>query len=90
MPFFDKHKKWQAINWCPTQGLLPVTEIEGKPTMFLNPAKEVQKYEIDIIKEVVRNYAFDGIMLDRARYDCIDSDFSPESRKMFEKFIERR
>ncbi|MCS2453164.1 hypothetical protein NXW86_29825 [Bacteroides thetaiotaomicron] len=46
----------------------PVTEIEGKPTLSLNPAlKEVQKYEIDVIKEVVRNYAFDGIMLDRAR-----------------------
>ena len=88
---FDKHKKWQAINYVPRKGLLPVTEIEGKPTMFLNPAlKEVQKYEIDIIKEVVRNYAFDGIMLDRARYDCIDSDFSPESRKMFEKFIGKK
>lgn len=36
--------------------------------MFLNPAlKEVQQYEIDIIKEVVRNYAFDGIMLDRTQ-----------------------
>lgn len=52
---FDKHKKWQAINYVPRKGLLPVTEIEGKPTMFLNPAlKEVQKYEIDVIKEVVR------------------------------------
>lgn len=88
---FDKHKKWQAINYVPRKGLLPVTEIEGKPTMFLNPAlKEVQKYEIDVIKEVVRNYAFDGIMLDRARYDCIDSDFSPESKKMFEKFIGKK
>ncbi|MCS3327215.1 family 10 glycosylhydrolase [Bacteroides faecis] len=76
--------------YVPRKGLLPVTEIEGKPTMFLNPAlKEVQKYEIDIIKEVVRNYAFDGIMLDRARYDCIDSDFSPQSRKMFEKFYRK-
>jgi len=88
---FDKHKKWQATNYVPRKGLLPVTEIEGKPTMFLNPAlKEVQKYEIDVIKEVVRNYAFDGIMLDRARYDCIDSDFSPESKKMFEKFIGKK
>lgn len=50
----------------------------------------MQKYEIDVIKEVVRNYAFDGIMLDRARYDCIDSDFSPESKKMFEKFIGKK
>ncbi|MCS2194168.1 putative glycoside hydrolase [Bacteroides faecis] len=27
---FDKHKKWQAINYVPRKGLLPVTEIEGK------------------------------------------------------------
>lgn len=41
----------------------------------------MQKYEIDVIKEVVRNYAFDGIMLDRARYDCIDSTFLLSQRR---------
>lgn len=88
---YDKHKKWQSVNYIAKRGLIPVTEIKEKATMFLNPAlKEVQQYEIDIIKEVVRNYAFDGIMLDRTRYDCIESDFSPESRKMFEKFIGKK
>ncbi|GAE16837.1 hypothetical protein JCM6292_3334 [Bacteroides pyogenes JCM 6292] len=88
---YDKHKKWQSVNYIAKRGLIPVTEIKEKAIMFLNPAlKEVQQYEIDIIKEVVRNYAFDGIMLDRTRYDCIESDFSPESRKMFEKFIGKK
>lgn len=85
---YDKHKKWQSINYIPGKGLTPTTEIENKGSHFLNPAlKSVQNYQINIIKEIVSNYNFDGIMLDRARYDCIDSDFSPESKKLFEKYI---
>lgn len=88
---YKKHKKWQGVNYVPRKGLLPMTEIDAKATLFLNPAlKEVQKYEINIIKEIVKNYTFDGVMLDRARYDCIDADFSPESRKMFEKYIGKK
>lgn len=88
---YKKHKKWQGVNYVPRKGLIPMTEIDGKPILFLNPAlKEVQQYEINIIKEVGKNYSFDGIMLDRARYDCIDADFSLESRKMFEKYIGKK
>lgn len=88
---YKKHKKWQGVNYVPRKGILPVTEIEGKATLFLNPAlKAVQQYEINIIKEIVRNYSFDGIMLDRARYDCIDADFSPKSREMFEKYLGKK
>lgn len=85
---YSKHKEWQSINYVPGKGLLPVTEIKGKVSKFLNPAlKAVQKYELSLIKEVVKNYDIDGIMLDRGRYDCIDSDFSLKSKKLFEKYI---
>lgn len=88
---YDKHKQWQSINYVPQRGLTPVTEITNKMTMFLNPAlKEVQRYEINIIKEVLRKYNVDGIMLDRARFDCIESDFSPASRAIFEKYIGKK
>lgn len=88
---YDKHKKWQAVNYIPGKGLTPMTEIANKGSLFLNPAlKEVQKYQINVITEVVRKYSFDGVMLDRARYDCIDSDFSPESKKMFEAYIGKK
>jgi uncharacterized lipoprotein YddW (UPF0748 family) len=88
---YDKHKKWQGVNYVPGKGLVPMTEIPDKGSLFLNPAlKAVQKYELNILKEVVANYAFDGIILDRARYDAIDSDFSPESKKMFEKYIGKK
>jgi len=85
---YNEHKKWQSVNYMPGQGLVPVTEIKDKATMFLNPAlPEVQNYELAILKEVVSNYAVDGIMLDRTRYDCINSDFSEASKIMFEKYI---
>lgn len=88
---YDEHKKWQAINYVPGKGLVPMTEIPNKGSLFLNPAlKAVQKYELNILKEVVSQYSFDGVILDRARYDCIDSDFSPESKKMFEKYIGKK
>lgn len=88
---FGPHKKWQSINYTPKGGLTPVTELKDKLTMFLNPAlKEVQQYELNIIKEVVLKYDFDGIMLDRARFDCIESDFSPASKALFEKYIGKK
>ena len=88
---YDKHKKWQSINYLPGKGLTPTLEIEKKGSHFLNPAlKPVQQYQINIIKEIVKNYDFDGIMLDRARYDNISSDFSPESKKLFEKYIGKK
>lgn len=85
---FGRNKKWQAMNYVAGKGIVPVTELEDRGTVFLNPAlKEVQEYEISIFKEVVTNYKVDGIMLDRARYDRIESDFSQESKKMFEAYI---
>lgn len=84
---YDTHKDWQSVNYVPGKGLIPVTEISGKVTAFVNPAiPEVQKYERSILAEVVRLYPFDGIILDRARYDGIQSDFSEFSRRKFEAF----
>lgn len=74
----------------PGKGIVATVDIENKPTAFLNPAlKEVQDYEISILKEVAEKYNVDGIMLDRTRYDNIQSDFSPASKMLFEKYIEK-
>jgi hypothetical protein len=88
---YDTHKDWQSINYVPGKGFVPVTEISGKATGFTNPAlPEVQAYEISILKEVVEKYTFDGVIVDRTRYDGIQSDFSDYSRKQFEKFIGKK
>jgi hypothetical protein len=55
---------------------------------MLNPAlPDVQKYQLNIIEEVVSKYPkLDGLVLDRVRYDGITSDFSQFSKKAFEEY----
>lgn len=64
---------------------------KNKVIHFLNPANdEVQEYQLKHIEEVMRNYNVDGVVLDRARYDTLHADFSPESRRKFEEFLSER
>lgn len=82
------HPEWQSINYLPGRGLTPQLEIPGKSVLFTNPAlPEVQQHEIDILREAAERYDLDGILLDRARYDNIQSDFSGFSRAAFEAYI---
>lgn len=88
---YDKAKDWQSTNYVPGKGFMPATEIEGKATVFVNPAlPEVQDYERSILVECATKYPVDGIMVDRTRFDNIQSDFSPFSKKQFEKYIGRK
>ena len=47
----------------------------------------MQEHEIALFTEVARRYDLDGILLDRGRYDNIQSDFSDFSRRAFEAYI---
>lgn len=59
--------------------------------LFANPAlSAVQDHEIAIFKEVAQKYDFDGLLLDRGRYDNIQSDFSDFSRREFEAYIGKK
>lgn len=79
--------KWQTLSYLP-EGMTPITQQKNKYSAMLNPArKDVQQYELSILKELVKMYPqMDGIILDRVRYDGITADFSDESRKLFEKY----
>lgn len=81
-------KDWQTINYLP-EGMTPITQQKGKFSAMLNPAlREVQEYELSIIKELVTMYPeMDGLVLDRVRYDGIYADFSDASRKLFEGYL---
>lgn len=73
---YDTHKEWQSINYVPGKGFVPASEIENRGTVFTNPVlPEVQEYEQSILKEFITMYPIDGVMLDRTRFDCIESDF---------------
>lgn len=86
-----EHADWQSTNYVPGKGFLKASEIEGKATLFVNPAiPEVQDYERSILVECATKYPVDGIMLDRTRFDNIQSDFSPYSRKQFEKYVGKK
>ncbi len=88
---YDKHPEWQTYLYTP-EGIKPITQEESKQSLFVNPHRsDVRKYELSLIAEVVSNYPqLDGIILDRARFDGISSDFSEETRTAFEKFIGHR
>ena len=78
---------WQSQNYW-IDSIRPISSMKWNYNGMLNPAlKEVQDYQMNIINEVVRNYPkLDGIVLDRGRYDGITSDFSKESKEIFQKF----
>jgi len=84
-------RHWETISYLPG-GMTPITEQKKKYSAMLNPAlREVQLYELAIIKELVQMYPkLDGIILDRVRYDAIEADFSDASRRLFEAYIGRK
>ena len=94
--FFDRgvvyrsHTEWETIVYTDT-GTMPITSVKKKYSAMTNPVDPaVQQYELSILKEVAAYYPdLDGVILDRVRFDGISADFSPLSRKEFEKYIDR-
>lgn len=79
--------EWQSI--CYEKGeLRPISTIKTNYNGMLNPSNpEVQKYQLDILKEFVAKYPeCDGLIFDRVRYDGITADFSELSKKQFEEY----
>ncbi len=72
------------------EGMVDITNVSDKYGMFFNPAREeVQRYCLSLIEEVVKNYPIDGLILDRVRFDGLNSDFSQYSRSKFEAYIQQ-
>lgn len=85
---YGEHSAWQSI--CYEKGeLVPISSIKTNYNGMINPSNpEVQKYELDILKEFVTKYpACDGLIFDRVRYDGMTADFSDLSRSQFEEYI---
>ena len=55
---------------------LPLQVLQVLDTHDLLLGLRIQDHEIAIFKEVAQKYDFDGLLLDRGRYDNIQSDFS--------------
>ncbi len=72
---------------------VPISERpEEQYPLMVNPNNpDVQKYEISIAQEVVRNYDVNGIIYDdRLRYGGINADFSELTRAKFEEHVGKK
>ena len=91
-PVFDDQTfrtQYQSIVCDVNGNRVPITST-GK-NGFVNPAiPAVQERALNIIKEIVRTYEFDGLILDYARYTDISADFSDFSKADFIKFLESK
>jgi uncharacterized lipoprotein YddW (UPF0748 family) len=91
-----KARSWILENLKPNQKVdltksipefIPAADYATTAT-FVNPVrKDVQNYELSIVKEIISNYNVDGFVIDRARYSNIYADFSKLSRESFEGYL---
>lgn len=95
------HPEWQTmvygLNEQYQPQITPITErgslnttgsIDDFSEIFVNPVMdEVQEYEVSILRELTENYDVDGIVLDRARFVGLSSDFSDYTRQRFEQYL---
>ena len=93
---FDKRKDWQSVAYDVDEAdkkikIAPIGEFKQGIPLWVNAAlPAVQDYELSIIREVLDNYAVDGVVMDRARWNGINCDFSEYSRKRFGEYIKNK
>lgn len=87
--FKDPSKKNWATELLTNEGIVNAMDNTSEGGIFLNPAnKDVQNYLFGLLEDLAANYPnLDGIILDRGRYQGLNSDFSNESRIKFEEYI---
>jgi hypothetical protein len=90
---FDKRKDWQSVAYDVDEAdrkikIAPIGEFKQGLPLWVNAGlPSVQKYEISIITEVVKNYDVDGVVMDRGRWNGLNADFSEHSRDLFRKYV---
>jgi uncharacterized lipoprotein YddW (UPF0748 family) len=77
---FDSESQFVPISQRPEQQI----------PLMMNPADPlVRQYARDVVKEVVENYAVDGVIYDdRLRFGGINADFSETTRRQFEAAVQ--
>jgi len=82
----------QVLQFDTLPQFVPISERPEQqiPLMMNINHPEVQTNAFNIVNEVVRKYAFDGVIYDdRLRYGGLNADFSEQTRKLFESKIGR-
>lgn len=82
----DPSKKDWATTLNTMSGISNTMET-ASGTKFFNPNNEdVQNYLVALLRDLAK-YDLDGIILDRGRFESIQSDFSESTRKKFEAYL---
>lgn len=88
MLFRDASKKSWATQLLTSSGIRNAMDVGRDGTRFFNPANdEVQDFLLGLLEDLAAYSDLDGIILDRCRFDELDSDFSDESRNKFEAYL---
>lgn len=70
------------------EGMVDIKDDPTKVAAFLNPVlPENQEYALRFVRELLTKYRFDGYALDYCRFPDYQSDFSPATRRVFEKWL---
>jgi len=88
MLFRDTGKRDWATQLLTESGIVNILDVNGTSAKFFNPVHEdVQNYLCDLLEDLAAYQDLDGIILDRCRFDEIQSDFSSYTRRKFEDYL---
>lgn len=86
--FRDASKKEWSTQILTQTGIVSTLDLGSSQAKFFNPVNEnVQNYLLDMLEDLASYQDLDGIILDRCRFDEIDSDFSDYTKKKFEEYL---
>lgn len=86
--FRDSGKREWATQLLTTSGVVNTLDQNSSGAKFFNPVNtDVQNYICDLLDDLASYNGLDGIILDRARFDDLDSDFSAYTKKKFEEYL---
>ena len=89
MLFRDASKRdWSTQLLTESGGIISILDDNSKSAKFFNPVHDdVQNFLLKLIEDLAAYKDLDGIILDRCRFDEIQSDFSEYTRRKFESYL---
>ena len=86
--FRETSKREWATQLLTNSGIVNTLDIGSSGAKFFNPVNlDVQNYLCDMLEDLAAYKDLDGIILDRGRFDDLDSDFSNYTKKKFEEYL---
>lgn len=86
--FREPGKREWATRLLTGSGIVSTLDKSGTGAKFFNPVnEEVQNYLCNMLEDLAAYQGLDGIILDRGRFDELDSDFSDYTKKKFEDYL---